>query len=661
MCGIAGLFAPTGGCPLDIQVAAHGMIRQLSHRGPNDEGVWCEFSSGLSLAHRRLSILDLSEAGHQPMVSHCGRYVVVFNGEIYNHEAIRRELEVESEAPGAQGWRGHSDTETLLAAVALWGLGKSLDKAVGMFAFVLWDREEKILYLTRDRVGEKPLYYGLHKGALLFASELKAMRAYPGFEGEVDRDALVELLRRNVIPAPRSIYRGIFKLPPGTSLKVTQEDVARGELGAPQPYWSLSEVAVSGQGNHFNGSDVEVSAELERLLKQSISGQMLADVPLGAFLSGGIDSSTVVSLMQAQSTRPVKTFTIGFHESDYNEAEHARAVAAHLGTEHTELYVTPEQALAVIPRLPTLYDEPFADVSQIPTFLVSELAGRHVTVCLSGDGGDELFGGYNRYVSGARIWRHLEWMPRRVRASLAAAISAASPSAWDSCFERFGTILPHAWRVRTPGDKLQKIAAMLNAFSQEEVYLRLVSQWSNPEQVVVGSKQPPSLPSDQMCASLMPELEHQMMYMDSMTYLPDDILAKVDRAAMAVSLESRVPMLDHRVVEFAWRLPLEMKIRGNQGKWLLRRVLDRYVPRSLIERPKTGFGVPLDSWLRGPLKGWATNLLDSGKLRRQGFFEAEPIEVKWKEHLDGKRNWSSQLWSVLMFQAWISETLISNH
>jgi asparagine synthase (glutamine-hydrolysing) len=490
---------------------------------------------------------------------------------------------------------------------------------------------------------------------LLFASELKAIRAYPGFQPEVDRDVLAQFLRHNVIPAPQSIYRGIFKLPPGTLLKVKQENVLKATLGAPRPYWSLLETAFTGQGNLFKGSAVEACDELDRLLKQSISGQMLADVPLGAFLSGGVDSSTVVALMQAQSTRPVRTFTIGFHEGGYDEALQARAVAAHLGTEHTELYVTPEQALAVIPRLSKLYDEPFADVSQIPTFMVSELAQRNVTVCLSGDGGDELFGGYNRYTAGARLWRQLGWLPKTVRAGLAAGISAARPSAWDACFDRFGSIVPRGWRVRTPGIKMQKIAEMLAASSPEDVYLRLTSQWSNPEQAVIGS----TLPSEKqpLPMSSPPTLahEHQMMIMDSLGYLPDDILVKVDRAAMGVSLETRVPMLDHRVVEFAWRLPLEMKIHGNEGKWLLRQVLDRYVPRSLIERPKTGFSVPIGTWLHGPLKEWAEDLINPDKLRNQGFFVHEQVQTKWIEHQDEKRDWSSQLWGVLMFQAWLDD------
>lgn len=655
MCGIAGFFATEGCSGIDLKAVALDMARRLVHRGPDDEGVWVDATSGVALAHRRLSILELSDAGHQPMTSHCGRFVVVFNGEIYNHLAIRRELEEQGWPLSAGGWHGHSDTETLLEAIAAWGLDRALHRSVGMFAFALWDQEEKTLLLARDRIGEKPLYYGLKAGALLFASELNALRAYPGFQGEVDRDALALFLRHNAIPAPYSIYRGIFKLLPGTCLKLTQYDVANRRLPTPTPYWSLCEVAARGQNDLFQGSASEASIELERLLKQSISSQMLADVPLGAFLSGGIDSSTVVALMQSQSARPVRTFTIGFHEGGYNEAEHAREVASHLGTDHTELYVTPEEALSVIPRLPILYDEPFADVSQIPTFLISEQARRHVTVCLSGDGGDELFGGYNRYVHAASIWQRLGWLPHGFRTALAGILTSLPPSSWDAVFNRMGALLPGGWRYRTPGDKLHKLAEMLSVRSPDEIYSSLVSQWPHPEKVVVGSMKPILVIKDEEGAMGLRELEHRMMFQDAKSYLPDDILVKVDRAAMAVSLETRVPMLDHRVVEFAWSLPLSMKIRGNEGKWLLRQVLDRYVPRSLINRPKTGFAVPIDSWLRGPLKDWAEELLDPIKLKEQGFFEPEPIRVKWNEHLSGKRNWSHQLWSVLMFQAWLNE------
>ncbi len=655
MCGIAGFFVPGGQSGISLEPVARDMARRLVHRGPDDEGVWIDASSGLALVHRRLSILDLSNSGHQPMVSSCGRYVLVFNGEIYNHQAIRRELETGFQPPAMQSWRGHSDTETLLAAIAAWGVEQTLHKSVGMFAFALWDRRERALCLARDRFGEKPLYFGLQGGALLFASELKALLAYPGFQGEVDREVLALFLRHNAVPAPHSIYQGIFKLPPGMWLKLTQDDVANRRLPTPSPYWSLRDVAERGQAGPFQGSDDEAVSELERLLQHSVAGQMLADVPLGAFLSGGVDSSTVVALMQTQSSRPVQTFTIGFHEGGYNEAEHAHAVAAHLGTEHTELYVTPEQAQSVIPRLPVLYDEPFADVSQIPTFLVSELARRHVTVSLSGDGGDEIFGGYNRYVRAASIWRKLGWLPHSVRSGLAGLLTTVPPSAWDACFDRLGTLLPSHWHYRTPGDKLHKLAEMLSVRSPDEIYTSLVSQWRHPENVVTGSVKSVKVIKDKECAAGLHDLEHRMMFLDAVSYMPDDVLVKVDRAAMGISLETRVPMLDHRVVEFAWSLPLAMKIRGNEGKWLLRRLLDRHVPRLLIDRPKTGFGVPIDTWLRGPLRDWAEVLLDPLKLKNQGFFHPEPIRVKWKEHLNGKRNWSHQIWSVLMFQAWLYE------
>lgn len=656
MCGIAGLLAPPKYFTSDIQDVVRNMASQMFHRGPDDGRQWLDPVSGIALAHRRLAILDLSDAGGQPMTSHCGRYVLVFNGEIYNHEAIRRELESEGCPLTSVGWRGHSDTETLLTAIFFWGLERTLHKSVGMFAFVLWDKKNRELYFARDRVGEKPLYYGLHKGVLLFSSELKALRTYPGFHGEVDRNALSLLLRRNVIPAPHTIYRGIFKLPPGSWLKLNLADVVKGRLPIPQSYWTAAKVAAAGQDNLFHGDFLDASDELERLLKQSISGQMLADVPLGAFLSGGVDSSTVTALMQAQSAKPVKTFTIGFHESDYNEAEYARSVASYLGTEHTSIFVTPKQALDVIPKLPILYDEPFADASQIPTFLVSELARRKVTVCLSGDGGDELFGGYNRYIIGGKLGRKLGWVPHILRARIAAIIKSTPPALWNARFDRFRSILPKNWGVRMPGDKLHKLAEVLSVTSPNEIYNQLVSQWPNSDNVVIGSKEHAYLNlSDHNCASLLPDLEHQMMCLDMTTYLPDDVLVKVDRAAMGVSLETRAPMLDHRIVEFAWTLPLQMKIQGSKGKLILREVLDRYVPRALIDRPKTGFGVPIDSWLRGPLKHWAEELLESSHLKNQGFFEAKLIRMKWEEHLSGKRNWSNQLWSVLMFQAWLSE------
>jgi asparagine synthase (glutamine-hydrolysing) len=639
MCGIAGFLtqAAVGGSSAIASRMADCMI----HRGPDDSGVWVDEAAGVALAHRRLAILDLSPAGHQPMLLAGGRFVVVFNGEIYNHLELREEL-------ASRIWRGHSDTETLLAAFERWGIEATLKKCVGMFAIALWDREGRVLTLARDRLGEKPLFYGWQGETLLFGSELKALKAHPAFGAEIDRDALALFLRHNAVPTPYSIYRGIRKLPPGTFLQLHagQKD--------PQPvaYWSARLVAEAGQRNLFRGNDREAADELERLLRKSIAGQMLADVPLGAFLSGGIDSTTVVALMQAQSARPVKTFTIGFKEAGYNEAEHAQAVARHLGTEHTELYVTPQDAMDVIPSLSAIYDEPFADSSQIPTCLVSRLARSHVTVSLSGDGGDELFGGYNRYFWARNLWRKLGWLPRPLRAALAGVLTTLPPAAWDTAFRKLERWLPARLRYATPGDKLHKAAEILAVRSPEEIYLGLVSHWKNPAQLVVGSVEPLTLLTDPGQQADLPDFEQRMMLLDTLTYLPDDILTKVDRAAMAESLETRVPLLDHRVVEFAWRLPLNMKIRHGQGKWLLRQLLYRHVPQSLMERPKMGFGVPIDQWLRGPLKAWAAALIEPGRLVREGFFDPAPIQRKWLEHQAGARNWSYYLWDVLMFQAW---------
>jgi len=617
------------------------MADAIIHRGPDDSGVWVDEAEGVALAHRRLAILDLSPAGHQPMLSVSGHFVMVFNGEIYNHLELREELT-------GQIWRGHSDTETLLAAFERWGIEATLKKSVGMFAIALWDRESRSLTLARDRLGEKPLYYGWQGETFLFGSELKALRAHPAFGVEIDRNALALFLRHNAVPAPYSIYRDIRKLPPGTFLTLH----ARQKDAQPVAYWSARAVAEAGQRNLFRGSDAEAIIELERLLRKSIAGQMLADVPLGAFLSGGIDSTTVVALMQAQSTRPVKTFTIGFNEAGYNEAEHAHAVARHLGCEHTELYVTPQDAMDVIPNLSAVYDEPFADSSQIPTCLVSHLARQHVTVSLSGDGGDELFGGYNRYFWARNIWRKLGWVPRPLRAALAGVLTSVPPASWNTAFQKLERWLPARLRYATPGDKLHKAAEILAVRSPEEIYLGLVSHWKNPAQLVPGSHEPPTILTDPSYQADLPDFEHRMMYLDTVTYLPDDILTKVDRAAMSVSLETRVPLLDHRVVEFAWTLPLDMKIRHGQGKWLLRQVLDRHVPKSIMERPKMGFGVPIDHWLRGPLKPWAAALIEPARLTREGIFDPAPIQRKWLEHQAGTRNWSYHLWDILMFQQW---------
>lgn len=645
MCGFAGFQSRQNA--RDYHRLAVYMADAIVHRGPDDSGIWADTDAGVALAHRRLSILDLSSAGHQPMLSDSGRYVIVFNGEIYNHLELRKELD-----KFPTRWIGHSDTETLLAAIVAWGLDVALEKSVGMFAFALWDRESHVLTLARDRLGEKPLYYGTQNGTFLFGSELKALRAHPAFAGEIDRDALALYLRYNYIPAPYSIYKGIQKLPPGSYLQFNSDlDIQI------KSYWSASKAAESGQLNLFTGSEADAKAELEHLLTQSISGQMLADVPLGAFLSGGVDSSAVVALMQAQSGRPVKTFTIGFREEAYNEAEYAHAVARHLGTEHTELYVSPEQAMAVIPLLPHIYDEPFADSSQIPTWLVSKLAREQVTVSLSGDGGDELFGGYNRYFLGQSIWNKLDPIPLPLRATIARMMTGISPDQWNAGIGKILPMLPHKLRFGNPGDKLHKLAGVLCCESPESLYLGLVSLWEHPSNVVLGSREPVTVLTDRKQLPNVPDFTHRMMALDTLTYMPDDILVKVDRAAMSLSLETRVPFLDHRIVEFAWRLPLAMKIQKGQGKHLLRQVLYQYVPKALIDRPKMGFGIPLDSWLRGPLREWAESLLDETRLKQEGFFDPIPIRKKWEEHLSGQRNWQHHLWAVLMFEAWLENNL----
>jgi asparagine synthase (glutamine-hydrolysing) len=649
MCGLAG-FLQRNGPSLDAASAlAAAMARQIEHRGPDDAGTWVDPVQGIALGHRRLAILDLSQEGHQPMHSASGRRVLVFNGEIYNHRAIRDELERAGAAPA---WRGHSDTEVMLAAIDAWGLDAALKRFVGMFAFALWDREACALFLARDRLGEKPLYYGWQGDTFLFGSELKALKAHPAFRAEVDRDALALLLRHNYIPAPYSIFKGIRKLLPGTHVRVSIDE----RQCDPTPYWSLREVAERGQAEPFGGSETEAVAQLHSRLTEAVGLQMVSDVPLGAFLSGGIDSSTVVALMQAQSSRPVKTFTIGFDEEGYNEAEHAKLVARHLGTDHTELYVTAEQARSVIPRLPVLYDEPFADASQIPTLLVSRLARQHVTVSLSGDAGDELFGGYSRYGWASSLWRVLGRMPAPLRKASAGGLGHLSPRLVDALYAQVSHLLPERFRVGRPSEKLGRLAVMLRASGPEDLYRALVSHCDAPARIVIDSAEPPTVLTDPAAWPGNQQFEDRMMYLDAMSYLPDDILVKVDRAAMGVSLETRVPFLDHRVVEFAAHVPLSMKMRQGEAKWLLRQVLYRYVPKELVDRPKMGFGVPIGTWLRGPLREWAEALLDEARLKREGFFNPQPIREQWREHLRGDRNWQYSLWNVLMFQAWLESS-----
>jgi len=645
MCGIAGFI---GTAVEDRQQVLRRMTDALVHRGPDDAGHWFDDRAGVALGHRRLSILDLSPAGHQPMLSPSERYAIIFNGEIYNHHAIRAELDRAGLAPS---WRGHSDTETLLAAVDAWGLRHSLERCVGMFALALWDRQERRLNLARDRAGEKPLYYGVQNGVFLFGSELKALRAHPAFHGEIDREALALYLRHNYVPDPYSIYRGIQKLPPGGIVEVDEHRIP----AAPILYWDATEVVARGQATPFEGSDSDALASLESVLGQAVADQMISDVPLGAFLSGGIDSSLIVALMQARSTRPVKTFTIGFEDDAYNEAGHARAVAAHLGTDHTEMIVTPAETIAIVPRLPGMYDEPFADSSQIPTALLCSLARRHVTVSLSGDAGDELFGGYTRYMLASRVWRAVSRVPGPIRRLAAQALVSLAPEQWDAVARGISPLLPGRMRVSHPGDKMHKGAGLLHHAGLPDVYRSLISQWDRPDLVCNGTPEARSRLEDLMASTGALRPEESMMLWDLLSYLPGDILVKVDRAAMAASLETRVPILDHRVVEFAWSLPFHMRIRDGEGKWLLRQLLYRHVPRALIDRPKMGFGVPIDAWLRGPLQEWAEALLSESRLTSEGFFDPAAIRNRWQEHLSGRRNWAYSIWTVLMFQSWLDE------
>jgi asparagine synthase (glutamine-hydrolysing) len=640
MCGIVGYWDKQGA---SINIATK-MANIIRHRGPDGSGTWIDKSKNLVLAHRRLSIIDLTEAGHQPMVSPCNRFVLTFNGEIYNHLELRIELEREG---GNFNWRGSSDTETLLAALRCWGLEKTLKKLNGMFAFALWDNVERILFLARDRMGEKPLYYGHNGDTFLFGSELKSFKAHPKWQGVINRDALTLYMRHNYVPAPWSIYRGINKLPPAHFVVIKN---GGSEISKPQCYWNLAKIAEKGSTNLKQNAEQSID-ELDVLLRDAVKGRMAADVPLGAFLSGGFDSTLVAALMQSQSNKPIKTFTIGFHEKGYNEAVHAKAVAKHLGTDHTELYVTPQEAIAVIPKLASIWDEPFADSSQIPTLLVSELARKHVTVSLSGDGGDELFCGYNRYTQGYQVWNKLRLLPAPMRNILANTINILP----GHVLESMQKILPKRLQVAHLVDRLPKLADVIRQGDGDSYYYHLISHWKNPEEIVINGKEPLTLFNNSKNTPKLPGLRERMMYLDSMTYLPDDILTKVDRASMAVSLEARVPLLDHRVVEFAWQLPMSMKYKDGQSKWALREVLYRYVPRKLMERPKMGFGVPIDEWLRGPLREWGEELLSEKRLREEGFFDPVPIRQMWQEHVSGKRRWHYQLWDVLMFQAWLDE------
>ena len=658
MCGIAGVFGSLRKEELDM--CAHKMSVALTHRGPDDFGIWSDEKSGIAFGHRRLSVVDLSLAGHQPMISPCGNFSVIFNGEIYNHLQLREKL---NDSTYKQSWRGHSDTETLVSAFSQWGIKKTLGQLVGMFAIAVWDIKNKKLYLIRDRFGEKPLYYGWSNGVFLFGSELKALQAYKNFNNIVDRNALSLYMQYMYVPSPYSIFKDVYKLDPGCILQIDNDGInkppsrimssafcAKGV--SIKQWYSLSNIAEKSQHNLIKDKHESVEL-LEKALTESIQSQLISDVSLGAFLSGGIDSSIIVSLMQSISMNPVKTFTIGFEDSLFNEAIYAKDVAKHLGTEHHELYVTASDAIRVIPDLPILYDEPFADSSQIPTYLVSKLARENVTVSLSGDGGDELFGGYNRYLWGERVWSKLKWMPPVVRQTLGAIIQKLPVSTLDTV----GHLLPNRYKVTTMGDKAHRMAHRLNIVNTiDDMYRSLVTEGFNEESMVYsdGFILKTKLDEPSIAVGIDGSAQRMMLW-DALTYLPDDILTKVDRAAMGVSLETRVPFLDHRVAEIAWRMPLDIKINNGVGKWPVRQVLYKYVPKKLVERPKAGFSIPVGQWMRDPLREWADDLLDESRMQSQGYFNHKLVRKIWDQHLNGSYDWTSKLWAILMFNAWINK------
>ena len=634
MCGIAGfLELERRSGTHELEALAGAMAATLRHRGPDASGVWADAESGIGFGHTRLSIVDLSPAGAQPMVSSCGRFVIVYNGEIFNAAELRPELEAKG-----RRFKGHSDTEVIVEACAEWGVQQTATRIIGMFAFAVYDRRDKRLSLVRDRLGIKPLYWGKAGTRLAFASELKAFGALPGWNKKLNRDALASYLRFAYVPAPHSIYRGISKLMPGHIAMIDPTGETR-----IAPFWTLADAAERGKADQLDVGDKQACDMFEALLGDAVGRRLVADVPLGAFLSGGIDSSAVAAMMRMKSNAPVRTYSIGFREQGFDEAPHASAVAAHLCTEHTELYVSAKEAQDAIPLMPEIYDEPFADSSQIPTYLLSKLTRQHVTVALSGDGGDELFAGYTRH----RFANRIQSMPPRVAQLLASGLDMAGPAVWDRLFK----LVPARRRPSYGGDKMKKTAAMLREGPQG-AYRSLVSAWDDPEAIVLGAREPKGAIFDPELAAALPDGLDRMQYLDTLTYLPDDILTKVDRASMAVGLEVRVPILDHRIVEFSWRLPSRFKMRGGKGKWLLRQLAYRHVPKALLDRPKSGFAVPIGAWLRGPLCDWAEALLQPARLEESGLLDAAPIRARWEEHLDGRRNWHGSLWTVLMFQAW---------
>jgi len=637
MCGIAGLII-NNRSGIDIGISIDRMTDTLIHRGPDSRGTWVDEEAGIGLGHRRLAIRDLSSLGHQPMISFCQRYVIVYNGEIYSHAEIAADLK----KVGCI-FRGSSDTEVILEACAQWGVEATVKRLIGMFSFALFDQKTRELTLVRDRIGIKPLYWGGFANLFIFGSELKALRAVKGWDPRVDRNALSAFMRHNYIPAPLSIYQGIYKLEPGTILKLKPDS-----MPVISRYWDLHSIVKDGVQCPINGTDSDVLDQLDQLLCDAVRRHMVTDVPLGTMLSGGIDSSLVTALMAEQSNRSINTFSIGFQEKEFNEAPFAREVARHLGTNHTELYAEARDALDMVERLPYWYDEPFADSSQIPTALVCELTKNYVSVVLSGDGGDELFAGYNRYIFGLNIWQNANYIPLPFKKLVAKALLTQPTSRLDF----FGRVLPSKYRYQQLGVKLHKFSKTILMNDQDSIYRQMLSHWNDPDEIILGSKEPKGILWNPEIANTIPDFLDRMQFFDTMTYLPDDILTKVDRASMSVSLEARVPLLDHRLVEMAWRIPRHMKLKDGQGKWALRQILYKRVPKNLIERPKMGFGIPLDEWLRGPLREWAESLLNFDRLRQQGLFNPIYIRNKWEAHLAGQ-SWGYPLWNVLMAQAWL--------
>jgi asparagine synthase (glutamine-hydrolysing) len=663
MCGIVGVMSKYSFNAEKMLDVVRGMSSAIKHRGPDDCGTWLSNSENIIFAHQRLSVIDLSDTGHQPMLSSSKRYAITFNGEIYNHRILRAELSKKYNI----SWQGTSDTETLLATIEQYGIKRALKKIVGMFAFSLWDEHNRELFLVRDRFGEKPLYYGWVGDNFIFASELKALKKFPEFSNDINRDALNQFLRLNYVPSPYSIYTDIYKLEPGSLMCIRIESFPEKFKEAPldlpikqknfeiSKWWSLDAVVESGVNNQI--LDIhQANHEIERQLKESVKLQSLSDVPLGSFLSGGIDSSLVSALMQEQSIKPINTFTIGFEDKKYDESVYASAVAKHLGTNHTEVFITSNEARGIIPLLPDMYDEPFADSSQIPTYLVSSIARKQVTVALSGDGADELFGGYNRYTQGPKIWGNLFKIPRSLRQVLGSSIRSIPIAGWDRAGRSLNYLKFGSQNFSQLGNKAHKIATRLKEMDTiDDIYLNPVSEWPRQVDIVKGLSNSGNQLNDRFVEAmkLLSDPECKMMFLDGKTYLSDDILCKVDRASMSVSLETRAPFLDHRLAELAWRLPLNMKINNGKGKYILRQLLYKYVPKKLIERPKMGFGIPLGQWLRGPLREWAEELLNEKRLEKEGYLNPQPVAEVWKKHLSGKYDYSTRLWAILMFQAWL--------